>query len=60
MTLRKVDLLWISDPRWRPVGFMAPKLSLEQVFFEYFGFPPPILIPPTAPYSLIMISDYAV
>jgi hypothetical protein len=37
--------------RSRRVGFVVDKVALWQVFSEYFGFPLPILIPPSAPHS---------
>jgi hypothetical protein len=33
------------------VGFVVDKAALEQVFSGYFGFPPPIIIPPISPSS---------
>jgi hypothetical protein len=39
------------EPRSGHVGFVVYKVALEQVFFEYFGFPLPILIPPTDPHT---------
>jgi hypothetical protein len=35
------------------VGFVVAIVALEQVFSEYFGFLQ-ILIPPIAPYSLVI------
>jgi hypothetical protein len=40
------------------VGFVVDKVSLEQVYSEYFSFPLPILIPPTAPHSSSIIRDW--
>jgi hypothetical protein len=33
------------------VGFVVDKMALGQVFFEYFGFPCTIFIPPNSPSS---------
>jgi hypothetical protein len=35
------------------VGFVVDKVALGQVFYEYFCFPLPILIPPTATHIVI-------
>jgi hypothetical protein len=39
------------------VGFVVGKVALGQVFSEYFDFHCPTLIPPTAPYPLIILSS---
>jgi hypothetical protein len=33
------------------MGVVVDKVALGQVFSEYFGFPPPIFIPPISPQS---------
>jgi hypothetical protein len=45
------------DPRWSNVGFMATKVALWWGFLRVMWFLLPILIPPTAPYSLISLSS---
>jgi hypothetical protein len=40
------------------VGFVVNDVVLGRVLSDYFGFPLPILIPPTAPHTLtILLSD---
>jgi hypothetical protein len=41
------------------VGFVVDKVALGQVSSDYFSFSLPILIPATAPYSLIILSSAA-
>jgi hypothetical protein len=45
------------DPRWGHLGFVVDKVALRHFFSEYFGFPIPILSPPTPPHSLIILSS---
>jgi hypothetical protein len=46
------------EPMPDNVGFVVYKVSLEQVFSEYFGFTLQILIPPTAPHSSSIIRGW--
>jgi hypothetical protein len=46
------------EPRSGRVGLLVDEVALGQVFFEYFGFLMPILIPPTAPHSSSIVRGW--
>jgi hypothetical protein len=47
------------DPRSDHMGFVVDKVALRWHFFQVLRFPLPILIPPTAPYPLIILTSDA-
>jgi hypothetical protein len=52
-----VEYKTIAFPKPGRLGFVVDKAALEGISSEYFGFPLPLPIRPTAPHSLIILSS---